>query len=448
MSFPDSFLARMKSQLQEDYPAFLQSLEQPPPVSLRLHPLKNAGLFLESDKVPWHPAGRYLPERPLFTLDPAFHAGAYYVQEASSMFLYEALRQSADLMEHVRILDVCAAPGGKSTLILSELSESSFLLANEVIQSRLPALRMNLEKWGYPNVAVSNHDPADFQSLTGFFDVVLVDAPCSGEGLFRKDKAAAAAWSENNIALCAARQRRILAAARSFIRPGGVLIYSTCTFNTQENEENVGWLLGNGEFEEIRLTLDPAWGVSEESFGYRFYPHRVKGEGLYIACLRKTQGEKPRILKDAPFKDWQRLSPKLTNAFREWLSEPDRLEFFSKPNGEIVALPIDSLADMKLLDFALRKRSYGVMIGEMKRNDFIPSHALALSSLISNHLPSVELTLEEVLKFLKKENFHPDSTLKGWMLVKHKGLSLGWIKDLGNRINNYLPNEWRIRMDI
>jgi NOL1/NOP2/fmu family ribosome biogenesis protein len=266
--------------------------------------------------------------------------------------------------------------------------------------------------------------------------------------LFRKDKAAAAAWSENNIALCAARQRRILAAARSFIRPGGVLIYSTCTFNTQENEENVGWLLGNGEFEEIRLTLDPAWGVSEESFGYRFYPHRVKGEGLYIACLRKTQGEKPRILKDAPFKDWQRLSPKLTNAFREWLSEPDRLEFFSKPNGEIVALPIDSLADMKLLDFALRKRSYGVMIGEMKRNDFIPSHALALSSLISNHLPSVELTLEEVLKFLKKENFHPDSTLKGWMLVKHKGLSLGWIKDLGNRINNYLPNEWRIRMDI
>lgn len=438
----------MQAELGPAFPAFLQALDQPPPVSIRLNPAKKTERFRHEEKVTWHPEGRYLPVRPSFTLDPAFHAGAYYVQEASSMLLFEALRQTMDLQKKLRVLDLCAAPGGKSTLLLSAISSESFLLANEAIQSRISPLKMNLEKWGHANYAVSNHDPEDFQALVGYFDVVLADAPCSGEGLFRKDEAAAGEWSEAGVELCAARQRRILSAAQEQVRPGGVLVYSTCTFNELENENNLAWLLAEGGFEHCPLQLDPVWGIVEKKYGYQCYPHRVKGEGFFMACLRKTGEEAPAPQKISLPKDWQRLPEKQTAIFADWLAQPADFEFFMKPTGETILLPKAQADDFFLVSHALKKRSFGVEIGEFKKQDFVPSHALALANYLHPEVPKVLLERERALSFLKKENIWQDGWGRGWTLAGFDGLGLGWLKVLDHRSNNYLPMEWRIRMSL
>ncbi len=328
MNFPLAFSERMKASLGAEFDAFVAAHDAPPPVSLRLHPQKGNTLFVENERVAWHPDGRYLPERPVFTLDPHFQAGAYYVQEASSMFLLEALRQTCDLSKKLRALDLCAAPGGKSTLLLSAIRADSLLLANEVIQSRVPALRQNMEKWGCPNGSVSHHDPADFSRLRHFFDVVLVDAPCSGEGLFRRDANACKEWSERNVEQCSARQRRILADAFPLLKPGGVMIYSTCTFNFLENENNVKWLAGEG-LEYLPLQIDPSRGIVTEGWGYRFYPNRVKGEGFFIACLRKPDDPSPEEKrKPGYFRDWQSVPKNLVPTVAAWVESPEAFSFF------------------------------------------------------------------------------------------------------------------------
>ena len=449
-NLPPPFLERMSQRLGDELPAFLASSNVAPPVSIRLNPAKPIGFCEECEKVPWHPEGRYLPERPVFTLDPAFHAGAYYVQEASSMFLREVLAQTHGQGSNLRVLDLCAAPGGKTTLLASVLGDDSFLLANETIQTRVPALRTNIAKWGLPNIAVSNHDPADFGQLAGFFDVVVVDAPCSGEGLFRKDPAAVGEWSPQNLALCAGRQRRILDAAQTLMRPGGLLVYSTCTFNHGENEEIIEWLIGHHGFDPVPLQVSPAMGiVPAGTGGLSFYPHKVRGEGFFIACLRKNDlaAALSRIKSDG-LNNWQLLGDKATLGFRDWLETPDELAFFQKPNGEVVALPRFLLPDCGLVGKVLHRRSFGTVIGEMKNRDFVPNHALALSCLVKNDLPAVELEMTDALRFLSKENLEPTGLPKGWVLARYKGLNLGWMKVLPNRVNNYLPNDWRIRMAV
>lgn len=444
-----NFSDRMESALGGEYPFFLQALNEPAPVSIRLNPAKPAAVFTDADPVAWHPDGRYLSERPVFSLDPAFHAGAYYVQEASSMFLREALRQTVNVNKKLRVLDFCASPGGKSTLLLSELNEESFLIANEVIQSRVSALRVNIEKWGNANVGIASHDPADFDKLAGFFDVILVDAPCSGEGLFRKDEGAVNHWSEQNLELCAGRQRRILTEAEKLLAPDGVLIYSTCTFNPGENEENIAWLLDSGSMEYLPLQLNAEWGISEKSLGYQFYPHKLKGEGFFLACLKKKRGEAFSMrLKSDKIGDWQPLKSKETSDLASWLKQPNELAFYQKPNGEIVALPHRLTEDALIVGNILRKRSFGTLIGERKGNNFIPSHQLALSNLVNKALPATELDKTQALYYLKKEQIEITNQPKGWVLGRFEGLNLGWMKVLDNRINNYYPKEWRLRMEI
>ncbi|RYY42786.1 MAG: RsmB/NOP family class I SAM-dependent RNA methyltransferase, partial [Chitinophagaceae bacterium] len=249
-----------------------------------------------AEKVPWNSHGYYLNARPSFTIDPLFHAGAYYVQEASSMFLEVALRQSCELNSPLRVLDLCAAPGGKSTLIQSLLSPESLLVSNEVIKSRANILAENLTKWGAANVIVTNNDPKDFKRLPSFFDCIVVDAPCSGSGLFRKDADAVAEWSLNNVALCSQRQQRILADVMNALKPGGILVYSTCSYSTDEDEFISDWLADNHAVQSLRLQLREDWNIVEttsekhNNFGYRFYPDKLKGEGFFIAVFKK-QGE-------------------------------------------------------------------------------------------------------------------------------------------------------------
>ena len=290
MHLPEAFVTQMQHQLGEEANQLFSVLDGPSPISIHLHPVKTNPQFVNNHPVPWHKnLGRYLEERPVFTLDPTFHAGSFYVQEASSMFIAQGFEYffKPDQRSGLKVLDLCAAPGGKSTLLASLLPSDAFFLANEVIQSRYQILNHNLDKWGLPNTSSSNHDPDDFKALEGFFDFILVDAPCSGEGLFRKDENAREEWSEENVILCAGRQKRILQAAVPLLKKGGILAYSTCTYNDLENQENCLWLENefNLHHEAIPLTSD--WGIVSKERGYQFYPHKVRGEGFFCAFFKK-----------------------------------------------------------------------------------------------------------------------------------------------------------------
>jgi 16S rRNA C967 or C1407 C5-methylase (RsmB/RsmF family)/NOL1/NOP2/fmu family ribosome biogenesis protein len=448
---PPAFQAQMQAQLGPDFPAFEAALQQETPVSIRVNPRKMHYDTTGLEQVPWCSEGFYLAERPSFTLDPLFQAGAYYVQEASSMLLQEALKQTVNLTRPLRVLDLCAAPGGKSTLLASVLHPDSMLICNEVIRSRVSVLRENMDKWGYPNVVISSHDPEEMSNLAGFFDLIVVDAPCSGEGLFRKDPDAMQEWSEANVQLCSARQKRILAAAASLLDEGGTLIYSTCTYNDDENTENIHYLTENG-FRSRPLILPPNWNVVEkesgDAVGYQCYPHRVRGEGFFISVFRKTAFTAAVKLDARTFRSIRALRPRETASAMKWLQNPADFSLWEKPNGDVMALPKSLEKQFLFLDSALRSKGFGLEMGQFKGIDFIPSHALALSTAINSGLSGVSLSKEDALHYFKKENLIFAEPVKGWQLAKYEGINLGWVKGVGNRVNNYLPKDWRIRMDI
>ena len=454
--YPIAFLERMKLILGEDYENFLKSLSEVPPVAVRLNPQKSSTLFNNNEPVPWCENARYLTERPIFTLDPAFQGGAYYVQEASSMFLEQAMKQTVNLSEDIKVLNLCAAPGGKATHICSLITPGSLLISNEVIRSRVPPLEQNIIKWGNSNVIITNNDPKDFQKLSGYFDVVVLDAPCSGEGLFRKDAAAIGEWSENNVNLCSARQKRILSDVVDCLKPGGMLIYSTCTYSLEENEENMQWLLGSNNFVSEKIQTGNNWKITEmetlagdkKIYSYRFYPHKTKGEGFFISCLRKD-GRISSEKDHRPYKNRNKpeaLQKKHCIVAEKWLAEP-RLYEWLLINDQVMAIQQSQVEDLQLLRVSLYLKHAGINMGKIINNELIPSHDLALSTAISPKIPFIELNLEQAIIYLKKQELKPDTKgMQGWVLVKYKGLNLGWIKVLTNRINNYLPKEWRIRM--
>ncbi|GAB4251928.1 MAG: rRNA cytosine-C5-methyltransferase [Saprospiraceae bacterium] len=447
MEFPKSWTARLTGQLGAEAEQLLTAMEDEAVTSVRLNPAKGADLTF-GEKVPWHPNGYYLEERPVFTLDPMFHAGAYYVQEASSMFLREALVQSANLTAPLTVLDLCAAPGGKSTLLLSELSADSLLLANEIVPARVPALRHNLTKWGFPNYMISNHHPEDLSALEAFFDVIVVDAPCSGEGLFRKDSRAIGEWSPEHAFQCAVRQQNIMESAIPLLKPGGVLIYSTCTFNPDENEKNVAQWLEKYPLELIPLKVPESWGIKSGRYGYHFYPHRLKGEGFFLASLRNTDTGHIRH-KAKQINGLTKLNKNLVPTVEKWLSEACDLVLFRKGNDDLVGIPENLIEQTSIIANALKKRSVGIKLGALKGGKLVPSHELSQSLVLSDDVAKMELPLEDALLFLKKEEFKvPPGSSTGWNLVTHKGLGLGWVKNLQNRVNNYLPNEFRIKMDL
>jgi len=423
-------------------------LNQPAAVSLRINPRK-FGLPVSAEKVAWCESGIFLNERPSFTLDPIFHSGAYYVQEASSMFLEQAFRQ-IEQTENRTVLDLCGAPGGKSTHLLSLLNETDLLVSNEVIRSRVSVLDENIRKWGHQNVVITCSDPADFSELGGMFDVIVVDAPCSGEGLFRRDASAIEQWSVENTNLCATRQRRILADIWPSLKNDGYLIYSTCTFNPEENEENLKWLAENNEMESIRIPIQENWGIEELEtnglFGYRFLPHKVKGEGFFLTLIRKKEGSHsypiPKKLKSR----FEKM-PKQFAQIRNWLTTANS-EFFVK-NEFLIAFPEDKIQVLNVLSEQLRVVSFGLTVAQFKKNDLLPEHTFALSIDRNPAIfETVELGLKEALLFQKKEEIRIQSSTKGWLLVQFRGVPLGFVKNLGNRANNYFPKEWRIRMAL
>ncbi len=443
---PLAFEANMKVQLSSDYPEFEKALQAPAPISIRYNPLKKSkDLFENQEPIVWCSEGFYLKERPSFTLDPAFHTGAYYVQEASSMFLKEAAQQTVDFSKPIKVLDLCAAPGGKTTLLASLLNEQSILVANEVIKSRVGVLKENLLKWGFTNYIVSNHDSEEFADLEGFFDLVLVDAPCSGEGLFRKDENASSHWSEDSVQMCSARQKRILQAAAYLVAPKGQLIYSTCTYNTHENSDNVKWLTQHHDFELVDLDISKYEGIHKMAMGYQFYPHKIKGEGFFIAVLNKNSGSQDFSSQKIKL---NRIPTKQLEILKNWIKNVDSFNFYTKSDGVVVAIPNELNQTYGIILKALFKRSSGFEIGEFKGQDFIPSHALAMSNLVHDSVPKTDLDKDNALRYLKREPIAMNATVNGFQLVCYQNAGLGWIKVIGDRINNYLPKDWRIRMDL
>jgi 16S rRNA C967 or C1407 C5-methylase (RsmB/RsmF family)/NOL1/NOP2/fmu family ribosome biogenesis protein len=391
-------------------------------------------------KIPWTEYGYYLTTRPSFTFDPLFHAGCYYVQEASSMFLEQALKQTVDLSQPLKVLDLCAAPGGKSTHILSLISKDSLLVSNEVIRSRANILNDNVIKWGCSNVVVTNNDPRDFQRLENYFDVIVIDAPCSGSGLFRREPEAIEEWSEQNVALCSQRQQRIVADVLPALKNGGVLIYSTCSYSIEEDEKICEWLIDELIINNEELIINPDWNIVPSGAGYRFWPDQVKGEGFFIACFRKN-GEDEQEIHLSNSK-----GPKFSKAELDLLNSSvtgNEIAFIS--SGKLIhGFPEKLLADLNYLSSRLRIMNYGTKIGEIIRDKLVPEHALAMSRIISNQVERVELSYDQAIQYLKKKELSLATGKKGWALVTFQRFPLGWINILSNRINNYYPKELRI----
>ena len=429
----------VRESLGEDADLLLEALKSPAPVSIRLNPLKQA--LIEGVSVPWCPQGRYLEERPIFTLDPLLHAGAYYVQEASSMLLEQAFRACTALPADAVALDLCAAPGGKTTHLAALLPEEAVLIANEPVRARQTALTENLWKWGRPDTIITGSLPEAFQPLGPFCDLVLVDAPCSGEGMFRKDPFAREQWSEQLVETCAVRQHGIVDAAWAALRPGGYLIYSTCTWEAREDEEQVDRMVQRGG-EVIPVPVDPAWGVLSTERGQRCYPHRLRGEGFFIAVLRKpaaTSGRDPF----RPDNEHRITAP--TDPIMSWLRRPDRYLLIEHDEAQhAISTRWAELAEA--LAATVRMIAPGIPVARRKGEAWAPHPALALNMLLDQRaFPALDLDRKQAIQYLQGEAL-PAIEAKGTSLMCYQGLGLGWANGAGARWNNGWPAPWRIRM--
>jgi 16S rRNA C967 or C1407 C5-methylase (RsmB/RsmF family)/NOL1/NOP2/fmu family ribosome biogenesis protein len=418
--------------------------------SIRMNPAKRedaADLPLEG-RVPWCSEGFYLSSRPAFIFDPLLHAGVYYVQEASSMFLEQAIRQTSNLDQSLRVLDLCAAPGGKSTLLQSILSKDSLLVSNEVIKSRASILEENLVKWGAANTVVTNNDAAQLARLPGFFDIIVADAPCSGSGLFRKDPDAISEWSDSNVNLCSQRQQRILSDIWPALKPGGLLVYSTCSYSKQEDEDMLDWLAADFGALPVPLRTAPSWGIVSTNSstaglpGYRFYPDKLKGEGFFIAVLRKPDGDAEDFSR-APRKNAIKAERAIEALALPWIDSNADLACFLQ-GDDVLAFPRSQIIALQWLQSACYLKKAGINVGRPAGKELIPHHELALSLYCNSSVPSTALNKTEALQYLRRDEMQMDIKTTGWQRVTYKGHSLGWVKALPRRINNYYPKEWRI----
>lgn len=456
MQLPERFVERMRQELGEaEATALCEALATEPSTAIRLNTPKMSCPPFEAEAVPWSADGYTLPERPAFTLDPAFHAGAYYVQEASSQFAGYILSQAVGgraQCEGLRVLDVCAAPGGKSTHYASLVGEHGLVVANEINRSRAAVLADNARKWGLGNMVVTCNDSAHLGDYEEWFDVVAIDAPCSGEGMFRKSEEACEQWSEANVRMCAERQWEIVENVFDTLRPGGVLIYSTCTFNRDEDEALVQRICDEwGEAIEPAQEVDVAdeWGAVVGRVGafqtFRFFPHRVKGEGMFMAVARKagepmSRRRMPKARREVIAAVEKRSEQELSR----WVKEPKRMRFFSA-GDTIYACWAEHYDEIKALSSRLAVIYSGVALGQIFKGKLKPDGALAFYvGLNRDAVATAELSLDEALQFLRKLDMSAEPFVEGVNMVLYKGLPLGFVKRVGARVNNMYPASLRI----
>lgn len=457
MPLPHSFITQLTTLLGEaEANALCQALtESTSPVSIRQNPLKpNSALPAEiKQRVPWCENGVYLTERPKFTYDPLLHAGCYYVQEAASMFVEQAYRTIEADFTPQRVLDLCAAPGGKSTLWRSLLPEGSLLVANEPMRQRAQVLAENLTKWGHPDVVCTSAFPEEFAPLGSFFDVIATDVPCSGEGMFRKDEGAINEWSPEAVDACAARQWEIVQSVWPALREGGYLVYSTCTYNREENEDNVVRICQELGAKLVPISTEANWGIAGDTTGrdfpvYHFFPHRTEGEGLFLALLRKTS-EAPvrKEKKNKKQRGGGQTAIKGGAAVADWLKDNGQYKLLRTDEAHITAVRQSLADDVQRICATVRALTAGVLLVEEKGKKLIPQHALALSAVRNDQAFSqTELSLEDALAYLRHEAITlPADAPRGYVIVTYQGHALGFVNNLGSRANNLYPQEWRIR---
>ena len=428
--------------------ALCRSLLGDMPTSIRLNPRKPFSQ-LEGRNVPWNKYGRYLDVRPSFTLDVGFNAGTYYVQEAGSQFVGHIL-EGMDV-EGKRLLDMCAAPGGKSTLYSTLVGERGLVVANEIVRNRAAILADNIRKWGVGNVVVTNNEPRHIAAFESWFDIVAVDAPCSGEGMFRKDEQAREEWSEGNVKMCAARQAEILDEAWKSLADGGLLIYSTCTFNHDENEgtlrafsERVGDEIEPAE----RIECPEDWGVVCGQEGvwqtFRFYPHRTQSEGFFAAVARKASMGSRRVTPKPRRKIMSDLGGKAREELSRWVENPKAMRF-AEVAGNCYGYYAEAYEDVKHLAESLSVIYSGVEMGRIFGTTLKPDAALSFFvGLKKDAVARAVLEREEALQYLRKQEVPAERFKEGMNLVECEGCALGFAKRIGNRCNNLFPNSLRI----
>ena len=430
------------------------AFESPASTAVRCNPFKN-GICPDGRPLAWNPYGRILPERPLFTLDPHFHAGGYYVQDSSSMFVGYAFRRLLEGIVRpegrpVRVLDLCAAPGGKTTDMAASLREAFgdgfVLVANEVMKARAGILADNVALWGDPNVVVTSDDPKAFAALPGYFDIIVADVPCSGEGMFRKDEEAQKQWSVDNVALCEARQRRIVADVWPALTQEGTFIYSTCTFNRCENDGNVEWIAAEMGAEPLfgEDLLNAGDKVIKTGYGYSLVPGHVEGEGQYCSALRKTSEVEYRDVK------LRGGRPAKVAAVPEGTQGLLKVDSFFRQRGEtLIAVPKSIAPEIAGLEQALHIIAAGCAVGTLKGKTLVPDADLALSLVFERcAFPEAEVDRETALAYLHRDAITLPYTPKGYVTIVYEGLPLGFVKNLGNRCNSLLPQSRRIRMNV
>ena len=485
---PQAFIDQMTELLgPSEAEALCRAITTTPAVtSIRTNTLKNAACP-HGETVPWGSTGRYLAERPQFTIDPLFHAGAYYVQEASSMFIEQAYKAILENLENIdnqshsesqetshaprHVLDLCAAPGGKSTLWRSLLPDGCLLVANEPIRQRAQVLAENMTKWGHPDVVVTNAYPEEFAPLGSFFDVIAADVPCSGEGMFRKDEQAREEWSPEAVIACADRQWQIISDVWPALRQDGYLVYSTCTYNAEEDERMVARICHELGAEVVPIATDPAWGIVEGksstredgqqvALGYHFYPHRTKGEGIYMCLLRKTSeaptgrsGKKDKKSKKGNKTNTSGGNVKNGSAVVQWLAHSADFKLFAPDEAFVGAVRQSLFDDVIAVTSTVRALTAGILLAEArggqtsKGQKLIPQHALALSTALNAEaFPHEELDLDTALAYLRHEAITLSAQCpRGYVIVTYSGLPLGFVNNLGTRANNMYPEQWRIR---
>ena len=458
MNIKETFISYMEEAIgRENALVAFSAFDEPASTAVRYNPFKPCRKA-EGKQVQWSEHGVVLQERPLFTLDPLFHAGAYYVQDSSSMFVGHAFRKLLSEINlpsdrPLRVLDLCAAPGGKTTDLAASLREAFgdrfLLVANEVMKARVGVLADNVALWGDPAVVVSSDDPVAFGALPGFFDMIVTDVPCSGEGMFRKDEEAVQQWSEDNVSLCEARQRRILADVWPSLKEGGLLVYSTCTFNRRENDGNVEWIASElgAEILTSEDILGGMNGVLKTERGYSLVPGHVEGEGQYCAALRKTSSD---AFAESSLRAKKSQKPGKAAVVPEGLQRLMNIPVMFRTKGEtITAVPSMIAADVARVEEALHVVAAGCAVGVMKGKDMVPDADLALSYMLDGTAyQSVEIDRQTALAFLHRDAVTFPDAPRGYLLLKHEGLALGFVKNLGNRCNSLHPQSRRIRMDI
>ncbi len=423
-----------------EFEGLAEGLREAPSVSVRCNMRKGVMTPRDAVTVPWCPSGFYLDERSSFTFDPALHQGLYYVQDASSMVYDYIVRLLAADGAPKCYLDACAAPGGKTTAAIDALPDGSVVVANEYVRARAEVLRENIVKWGYDHVYVSSGDTRAFRKLREEFDIVAADVPCSGEGMFRKDPEAVAQWTPALVDECARRQREIVDNLWAALRPGGCMIYSTCTFNRQENEDIVRYIIEEYGALPVEIPMPAEWNVVLRDNCMHFLPGRVRGEGLTVAVLRKpgeyaARAEKPERPRS------EKPQPQIA-ACRRYLRNPDAYTWMVE-GDTVVAVP-----DRKLysrLSKALDLRLKGIEVATIKGRDVIPAQFLAMScALADDAFPLCEVDYVTAISYLRREAVTLADAPQGYVLLTYKDRPLGFVKNLGRRANNLYPQPWRI----